>query len=145
MPFSITDSEKNFQTAMTWIQEHPAQTVVLTGEHVYDLFFGSIPWPSAASKYWVSAEAAHYAFVLLMLFPACVRCIDILRARGLRRFLGSLEALILSPVVGLVASAAIATGEPRYRIPFDSFFMIVAMEFFAAWMFGRSKPAAGLD
>jgi hypothetical protein len=142
MDFGITDTKKNIETALGWIKKHPFQTITLTGEHVYDLYFGSVSWPSSASRYWVGASQASYAFVLLMLLPASVRCIDLLRIRGLRGFLGSTEALVLSPVVGLIASAAIATGEPRYRIPFDSLYMIVAIEFFADWIRARKVAPA---
>ena len=142
MDFGITDSKKNIETALGWIRQHPIQTITLTGEHIYDLYFGSVAWPSSATRYWVGAAQANYAFVLLMLLPASVRCIDLLRIRGLRGFLGSTEALVLSPVVGLIVSAAIATGEPRYRIPFDSLYMVVALEFFADWKRAKkSSPA----
>jgi hypothetical protein len=130
MEFAMTDSAKDFETAMGWIRQHPKQALVLTVEHVYDLFFGALPWPSFNTKYWISNAAAHYIFILFVLFPSSVRCVDILRRRGLRGFLASTEALVLAPVVGLVVSAAIATGEPRYRIPFDSLFMLVAIQFF---------------
>ena len=34
--------------------------------------------------------------------------------------------LVLSPVLGLAFTVAMATGEVRYRIPFDGFFIVVA-------------------
>jgi hypothetical protein len=34
--------------------------------------------------------------------------------------------LVLSPVLGLTFTVAMATGEVRYRIPFDVFFIVVA-------------------
>jgi hypothetical protein len=102
----------------------------LTGQHVHDLFFVGPSWPTVESKFWVIGTTSHYAFLLLVLFPASVRCIDLLRKLGLRGFLASTESLLLAPVLGLIFSAAIATGEPRYRIPFDTFFFLVAIQFF---------------
>jgi hypothetical protein len=138
LDFAMTNSAKNIETAMGWIREHPKQALVLTAEHVYDLFLGAVPWPAVESNYWINNLAAHYAFVLLILFPSSVRCIDVLRRRGLRGFLASTEALLLAPVVGLMVSAAIATGEARYRVPFDSLFMLVALQFFRD-LLGRSS------
>ena len=53
-------------------------------------------------------------FLALFFFPAllCLR-----RRRAL---------VVLSPIAGLVVSVLAATGEVRYRIPFDAFFMTVA-------------------
>jgi hypothetical protein len=50
--------------------------------------------------------------------------------------------LLLAPVIGLIATAAIGTGEPRYRIPFDAFFIVVAIQFFRS-LVGRAKWDAG--
>ena len=38
----------------------------------------------------------------------------------------SRTALVLAPVVALTITVAIATGEVRYRIPFDVFFIVIA-------------------
>jgi len=128
--FGVTDNAKNFQAAIEWIKAHPQSALLLSCEHVYDLFFGSFPWPSVSTRYWLGAAGGHYVFICLMLFPACVRLLAILRKDGFCQLPASTESLLLAPVIGLIVTAAIATGEARYRIPFDSFFIIVCIEFY---------------
>jgi len=138
----VTDNAKNFELAIQKIKERPQQAVLLSLEHIYDLFFGSFPWPSAATTYWVGAAGGQYLFICFILFPSCVRLLDLARQRGLRALLRSTEVLVLAPVVGLVVTAAIATGEPRYRIPFDSLFMVVALEFFRHLFASEAEKAS---
>ena len=57
-------------------------------------------------------------------------CFDLVRQHGFRKFLASRELLLLSPLFGIVLAAFIATGEPRYRVPFDGFLMILAVELY---------------
>jgi hypothetical protein len=67
-------------------------------------------------------------FIALLFVPTVVAFSDLAR-KGWRPLLTSRTALMLSPVAGLAATVAIATGEVRYRIPFDLFFMTVACAF----------------
>ena len=48
---------------------------------------------------------------------------------GARALLVSRAALVLSPLVGLAITVAMATGEVRYRIPFDVFFIVTVCAF----------------
>jgi len=57
--------------------------------------------------------------------PAVLACVGIAK-RGARALLLSRTFLVLSPVLALALTVAIATGEVRYRIPFDVFFIVVA-------------------
>ncbi len=141
--FSMTDNTKNFAAAIGWIKKNPGQATLLSVEHVYDSFFGALPWPSIATKFWPGAAAFHYIFSVFIFFPAAMALVDILRRRGVKALLQSNELLVLAPVVGLIASVAIATGEPRYRIPFDSLFILVAIQFYRRWR-QHKDPAAAL-
>src|SRR4029077_4879930 len=51
--------------------------------------------------------------------------------RGALPVAPSRAALVLSPLVALAVTVAIATGEVRYRIPFDIFFIVVVCAFAA--------------
>jgi hypothetical protein len=137
--FGVTDNAKNLHTAVQWIKDHPQSALLLSFEHVYDLFVGSFPWPSVSTRYWLGAAGGHYVFICLMFFPTCVRLLDILRTQGLRSLLASTEMLLFAPVIGLIVTAAIATGEARYRIPFDSFFVVIAVEFYRAFKMRRTS------
>jgi hypothetical protein len=130
LPFAYTDAQSNLRAATGWIREHPIEAVVLSAEHVYDLFIGSFPWPAFETEYWVGAEEAHFLFIVFLFFPALCLCVDSIRRHGVPAFLGGEVMLILSPILGLVAATVIATGEPRYRIPFDGLLIIAAIRFY---------------
>ena len=46
--------------------------------------------------------------------------------RGLRQALVSRTALVFAPIAALMITVTLATGEVRYRIPFDAFFITIA-------------------
>jgi hypothetical protein len=98
---------------------------VLSLDHIYDTFLGSAMWPSFGHDSWPFAHLSQYVFVVLLLIPALSACRRAARG-GARAFLTSRTALVLSPLVALTMTVAIATGEVRYRVPFDIFFIVVA-------------------
>ncbi len=139
VPFAISDGERNSAQAWGWIRANPGPALVLSVEHVYDLFFGALPWPTVTDpQWWHLSEAFHFLFIVLVLMPVLFLCFDILRRDGLAKLLASRELLVLSPVFGVMAAVFIATGEPRYRVPFDGFLLVLAVEFQRRW---RKKPA----
>jgi hypothetical protein len=125
VPFPMTDSAANSAEAWRWIVAHPFEGLVLSLDHVYDTFFGVTMWPSFNTGAWPYANLSQYAFVLLLFVPAVLACARIAK-RGARAFLTSRTALVLSPILALAITVAIATGEVRYRIPFDIFFIAIA-------------------
>ena len=137
VPFAFTDGASNLRAASGWIRDHPIEALVLSVEHIYDLFIGSLPWPSFETEYWVGAEEAHFLFIVFLLLPALCLCLDSIRRQGLRGFVGSEAMLVLSPILGVIAAVFIATGEPRYRVPFDGLFILVAIQFYRS--FGRVR------
>jgi hypothetical protein len=142
VPFAMTDVDKNASAAWQWIRQHPGEALVLSLEHVYDTFLGSFPWPSAsADDVWKLTEGFHFAYVGLLLLPALLRCYDVMRAEGVRGFLRSREFLILSPLIGVLAAVFVATGEARYRIPFDCCIILVAIQFYRSLSIRVTSPA----
>jgi hypothetical protein len=125
MPQTITDNPANNAEAWRWIFAHPFEGLVLSLDHIYDTFFGVTMWPSFNTGAWPYANLSQYAFVLLLFVPTVLACARIAK-RGARAFLTSRTALVLSPIVALAITVAIATGEVRYRIPFDIFFIAIA-------------------
>jgi len=125
VPFAITDNAANAAEAWRWIGAHPWEAIVLSLDHIYDTFLGTAMWPSYGHPSWPLAHFYQYVFVVLLLLPTLYACF--LAARGgVRAFLTSRTALVLAPVAALTLTVAIATGEVRYRIPFDIFFIAVA-------------------
>jgi hypothetical protein len=138
VPFSITDSEENSEAAWKWMREHKMHAVVLSFEHVFDMMGMTLPWPAVATGYWVGSQGTQYLFLVFIMLPAFYRLIDVWRERGLVELLRSRHFTVLSPILGVALAVFIATGEPRYRIPFDSVFMLLAIDFYRH--FRRVRP-----
>jgi hypothetical protein len=129
VPFPIYDGSANVAAAWGWTKAHPFEAFVLTFDHVYDAFFGAVMWPSDDGNGWMWAHLAQPIFLCCLLLPTLFVLFRLSR-RGLRALLVSRTVLVLSPVIGLVATLMLATGEVRYRIPFDLFFIVVACALF---------------
>jgi hypothetical protein len=142
VPFPMTDNAANAAEAWRWIFAHPFQAVVLSLDHVYDTFFGVAMWPTYGYPYWEYAALSQYAFVLFLFIPTVLACVKIAR-RGARAIVMSRTALVLTPILALTATVVIATGEVRYRIPFDIFFIVVACAFVVGDLARVDGPAAG--
>lgn len=144
VPFLITNQEENNKAAWDWIRKNRGEALVLSFEHVWDAFGGSYPWPPNATKIWPFSYAFHFLFLVFVLFPALVRLTDVLRDRGVVGLLRSDEFILLSPIFGVCAAVFLATGEVRYRIPWDPVFFLLAIEFYRniKYRFSEPKPVA---
>ena len=138
----ITDNAANAAEAWRWIAKHPSDAVVLSLDHIYDTFLGSAMWPSFGHDSWPYAHLSQYVFVILLAIPALVACRRAARD-GARAFIASRTALVLSPVVALAFTVAIATGEVRYRVPFDIFFIAVACALATGELARTNTPTTG--
>jgi 4-amino-4-deoxy-L-arabinose transferase-like glycosyltransferase len=125
VPFPITDNAANSSAAWRWVFQNPFEALVLSLDHIYDTFFGYTLWPSFNGPRWAAVQLSQYVFVTLLFIPAVVVCARVLK-RGWRGALTSRAALVLSPIAAIAFTVAIATGEVRYRIPFDIFFIVAA-------------------
>jgi hypothetical protein len=118
--------------AWEWIREHPVESVLLSIENVFDNFVGGVPWPSAETDYrrWaLLSQQLYYLFVLLpVVFVLYSRRKEII---GLSPTAVGL-LLLTVPIFGLFVASFIAKGEPRYRIPFDVFGIVLASVFYSA-------------
>jgi hypothetical protein len=129
VPFSISDGPVNRVEAFRWIAAHPGEAIVLSLDHVYDTLFGSSIWSTFNGPQWPFAHLSQYIFIALLFVPTILACAVVLR-RGWRATLTSQTALALAPIAALLITVMIATGEVRYRIPFDCFFIAIACAYF---------------
>ena len=113
-------------------------------DHVYDAFLGYTFWPTYNGPRWAAAQLSQYAFVIFLFVPAVLVAVTLL-GRGVRHAVTSRAALVLSPVAALAFTVAIATGEVRYRIPFDIFFVVTACAWAAREIDGPSNDEAAAD
>jgi len=128
--FGVYENEKIMAEAMKWITAHPLDSVLLSFEHLFDLFYGTLAWPSCVSetRKWVVLFSEIY--LVLILFPACYFVLRHLRPMlSLRADLCG-DVLVLMPIVALAIAAFLTLGEPRYRIPFDGFMILLACRAF---------------
>jgi hypothetical protein len=125
VPFSMTDSDRNKAEAWRWIGKHPGEAIVLSLDHIYDTYFGASAWPTFNSGSWPYTNLSQYAFIIFLFVPTVLACARLAK-RGLRPALTSRTMLALAPIAALTIIVAIATGEVRYRIPFDIFFIVIA-------------------
>jgi 4-amino-4-deoxy-L-arabinose transferase-like glycosyltransferase len=125
VPFTMTDSAANADEALRWIRRNPGEAIVLSTDHVFDTFFGVAYWPGYENPTWTFAHLSQYVFIVFLFGPLIFACAPILR-RGARAALTSRTALVLAPIAALIVTVAFATGEVRYRIPFDIFFITAA-------------------
>ncbi|NUO47629.1 MAG: hypothetical protein HOV80_02105 [Polyangiaceae bacterium] len=130
VPFLITDSKQNTDLAWKWIKKNKAHAFVLSLELVWDIFGGSLTWPAVATQYWAPAQVYHYLFLGLLFFPTLVVLLDVARKRGMMGLLRSVELAVFAPIFGVMLSVFVATGETRYRIPWDASFLVLGVEFF---------------
>ena len=128
--FSITDGEKNATVAWDWVRANKLDAAVLSVQHVFDLFSSNAPWPVIWSSEWATAQAHQYIFVVFLIWPCLLLCFDLARCYGVVALLRSKEFILLSVVFGVMLAVFIATGEPRYRLPFDCVFIIVGVQFY---------------
>jgi len=127
--FAIHDNASNFAAAWRWIAAHPGEAIVLSIDHIFDTLFGVAAWPTYGNDTWLWSHLSQYLFIALLFVPFVLAWAGIAK-HGLRAALTSRTALVTAPIAALLIAVAIATGEVRYRIPFDVFFIAMACAFF---------------
>lgn len=146
--FSITDSQQNSATAWEWIGKSPGKALVLSVQHIFDLLAPNAPWPTIWSPEWPIAQAYSYVFLLCLMYPAGLLLFDIIRSSGPRALLHSIEFAVLSILFGVMLGVFIATGESRYRLPYDCVFIILGVQFYRrvltrrGWLVNKLRPLA---
>jgi 4-amino-4-deoxy-L-arabinose transferase-like glycosyltransferase len=130
VPFSITDKDQNMATAWDWIFTHKLEAVVLSFEHVFDMFAPNPPWPTTWMPEWPIAQAHMYLFIVFLIWPSCLLLFDIATVNGPLALLRSIEFAIACVLGGVSLGVFIATGEPRYRLPFDCVFIVLGVQFY---------------
>lgn len=130
VPFSITDHEQNMEAAWRWIDNHKLEAAVLSVQHVFDMFAPNAPWPTIWTGEWPQAQAQMYLFVVFLIWPSMLLLFDIGTVNGPLAVLRSTELALASVLVGVSVGVFIATGEPRYRLPFDCVFIVLGVQFY---------------
>lgn len=128
VPFAMTDGPANRAEAWRWIAAHPGEAVVLSLDHIYDTFLGPAMWPGFEHSSWPLAQLSQYVFIAFLFIPMLLVGAALVR-RGARVLATSRTTLVFAPILALAVTVAIATGEVRYRVPFDMFFIVIVSAF----------------
>ncbi|MEW5756388.1 MAG: hypothetical protein AB1810_08780 [Pseudomonadota bacterium] len=141
--FGAYDARANRAAAWAWIKEHPWQAFLLSTQNVFQLFVGPTPWPSSDTAEKHLATFAQELFLVIVLLPALVFVWCHWRAllRLEQRYWA--DILVLLPVLGLMAAVFLSLGDPRYRIPFDGFIMLLAARMYLRQDGRLALPRAG--
>lgn len=131
VPAGAYESAKLIDLALRWVREHPGEALMLSFEHMFDLAFGTLPWPSSENPRLRNyVDLFHYLFLIFVLLPVATHVCHHLRP--LLRLEPELcaDLLVLAPVLALAVVAFLSLGEPRYRVPFDGFLLLLAARYY---------------
>jgi hypothetical protein len=139
VPFTMFDGPANSAEAWRWIARHPGEAIVLSLDHVYDTFLGPAAWPGFEHSSWPLMQLSQYVFIALLFIPMLLVGAALVR-RGARVALTARTTLVVAPIAALAVTVAIATGEVRYRIPFDVFFIVIVCAFAVGDFVAEADP-----
>ncbi|MCW8132031.1 MAG: glycosyltransferase family 39 protein [Planctomycetota bacterium] len=122
----VYEGEKQYRMAWDWMAEHPLEAFLQSVEHSFDLFNMYAVWPGMAMPYVTWVYLFGEIYLVLLVIPAGVHLWR--RRAGLFRFQPAFwgDWMALLPLVSVIAVAFLFIGEPRYRIPYDGFMILLA-------------------
>lgn len=128
-PFGAYDTREFMNYIRRYILDNPIDALLMSIQNVFDTFFILNLWPSGftASQRWVILS--QQAYLCFLLIPTiCFICIYNRKNGGLFHSLA--DIMVFTPIVGLIIAVFLYNGEPRYRVPVDAFFIIIASRFY---------------
>lgn len=116
-----------YKAGWDWIKRNPGEAFLQAVEHAFDLFHGTLPWPGVVRPYVTWVIFFSQVFLVLILFPALFGLVR--RARESLALQPAVcgDLLVLAPVASVFLVAFLYVGEPRYRIPYDGLFILLAV------------------
>lgn len=126
--FGAYDVPANLAELHRRIAADPGMALATSLRNVADLFVGVDFWPPAVygRRNWARGYQNLYRWLLL---PLALLWLLWRAPRMLRMKPDSLaEWLLLTPLLGVIATAFISLGEVRFRIPFDGFVIVLAAQ-----------------
>ena len=136
-PFGVYDSAQNYAAGWRWIQENPVDSLLLSFEHVFDMFAIALPYPGYFRSYSRWVVFFNQVFMALILLPAMVHLCSYWRRMYVadKNSLG--DTIVAAAGVSIFIIAFLFLGEGRYRICYDGFLIILASRAFL-----KSAPGA---
>jgi len=131
IPHGAYESTKNWELVRYSFGSDPIGFVFKSLQNAIALFVGTFPWPSRELSEKILNAIYGTAFIFLLLGPALHY---VWRQRIWLHPLAQSSGgamLMLLPILSLVLVALVGMGEPRLRIPFDPFIIVLAC---CAWI-----------
>lgn len=127
---SIFDNQRLLGWVGKQFKQDPAQFAIDSVGNVFDLF-GSSYWPDDYGPLKKrTATVAKQCFFLIVLVPGMFAWgVDVVR-KVRRRPTTDIETFFVACICGVLLVAGATMGEARYRIPFDTIFIILAARVF---------------
>ncbi len=126
LPWGPYDNRDNLNLAKTWSFSHPAQALTMSFEHIVGLFV-TTPWPPSNTTDRHLIRISEWLFRIVVLLPVGAYIIWRFIQRLYRKIkISAKDWLLLAPILGLFLLTLITYGDPRYRLSFDMFFIILA-------------------
>ena len=130
LPFGAYDSKKVMELAWQRVMQHKFEAFCLGVDQIFELFVGFAPWPSGGTEYRRLAILSQQLFQVLLLLPAGIHCALNWRSFLRREPAFMADIVVLLPIIGLIVTSFLTFGEARYRVPFDSFIILLALRFY---------------
>jgi hypothetical protein len=139
--FGPYDTKANYAKIVDVVRKDPVETLALSFDQICNLFYGTIPWPSSATKWTRLALETEQLFLFVALVPALFHLRS--RARSVLTLSPSAapEILLCLPILALVMTCFVTQGDPRYRIPIDGFIVVMASAEILRWFGVRDEPS----
>lgn len=115
------DSRALFKEGMKEVRKNPYQALAYSAEHVHDLFSSLGVWPLPDRPHIKYAKYYNTVFVFFVILP-----VMIFYSVRLKSLMRSIHALPYLAILSELLVAAVFLGSPRYRLPFDIFFIMLA-------------------
>lgn len=127
-PFGPYQTDAVLHAAYQWIIKHPGEAIRSSFVHIFDLYWGTVPWPPSHTQGKSRIIISEWIFRTLLLLPSFLYLGALFVIPSLRRKKSKIfaDVLIFMPILGIMIIVFITIAEPRYRIPYDAFFMLLA-------------------
>jgi len=130
------DSGFFFKEGLKEVRKDIPKAIAYSLENIYDLFYSTVIWPTSALE-GIQPKVVKYfniAFVVLVILPAIA-----LLFFQFKRIVTSPQVLPYLALLVIIITAAVFIGDPRYRVPFDIFSIMLGGHFYSMVEFKRMK------
>jgi 4-amino-4-deoxy-L-arabinose transferase-like glycosyltransferase len=134
--FGPYESARLFEEGMKEARKDIPRTIFFSLEHILDLFHTTVIWPSCCAGGSIEKIVKYFNifFIYIIILPSILPLLF-----NFRRFAFSNALLLYIALGSNIIVTMIYYGDPRFRVPFDMFSIILTAYLFSLITFKRSK------